>query len=695
MATTINGSTSSSSLWTFKLVVTENSTNITNNTSSVTVDAYIGRPSSANGSYMYGARISCPVSVTGCDKQTISYNNSGQVNIGSGAWLKIGSVTFPSVPHSADGSKTITVSASFTNNIKPSSGSASGTVILTTIPRKSTMSVSNGTLGVAQTLTVTRQSTSFTHTITYECGSYTGTICTKSTSTSVSFTPALDFANGTPNGTSVYVSFSITTYNGNTSLGSNNYSIWCTIPNTMKPSASFTVTDASGLLDRFGAYIQNKSCFIISVTAEGIYGSTISTYKIEANGKTYNDSIATTDILTSSGDMTIKVTVTDSRGRSITLTKNVNVLSYSKPKISNLKIKRSDSNGTSNSSGEYLTVNFDSKISSLNGLNGCNYSIEYKKTKDSDSSYTYISLHDYANKLNLTNGVYTFQADAASSYDVRLTVADNIEQVVILGIGTATSKLFSWLTKGLGFAFGKVAELENTFEVAFESVFYKIVKMKNGLNVTGNVDVSNDLIVQGNIQAGSGVNYVIPVANGDLNTFLNSGKYYIGNNSTNRPENNSGWLEVQNYGNGDYCYQQYVTYTGVKYERWRNAGVWGDWIYIDYVVQRGTSGIWTYEKWQSGKAVCWGRTQVVTANISYAWGNIYAQGELISPKEFPFTFKDVPIVTHQPSTTDGNYWTYTGQPGTTTTHTPSIGVARATSHTITASIDFYVIGKWK
>ena len=26
----------------------------------------------------------------------------------------------------------------------------------------------------------------------------------------------------------------------------------------------------------------------------------------------------------------------------------------------------------------------------------------------------------------------------------------------------------------------------------------------------------------------------------------------------------------------------------------------------DYVVEQGTSGIWTYRKWNSGKAECWG-----------------------------------------------------------------------------------------
>lgn len=30
----------------------------------------------------------------------------------------------------------------------------------------------------------------------------------------------------------------------------------------------------------------------------------------------------------------------------------------------------------------------------------------------------------------------------------------------------------------------------------------------------------------------------------------------------------------------------------------------------DYIVERGTSGIWTYEKWNSGKAVCWGTSDL-------------------------------------------------------------------------------------
>lgn len=461
-------------------------TNVAGNYSTVYCELRASRTNSGYTTYGTG---SGTITINGTPVN-FSISSSQKITQNSNTLLGSASVT---VYHDDNGSKKINISVSASiPGASLTLGTTTGSATLDTIPRKSTMSVGNGTLGTAQTLTVTRQSSSFTHTITYECGTYTGTICDKSTSTSISFTPLLDFANGAPYGTSVYVSFTITTYNGNTSIGSNSYAIWCNIPDSVKPSATFTITDPSGLLDRFGAYVQSKSCFVISVTANGIYGSTISTYKIEANGKTYNTSKATTDIITSSGDMVVKVTVTDSRGRSVTVTKNVNVLPYNKPKISNLKIKRSDSNGNSDSSGGYLTVNFDSKISSLNGLNGCNYSIEYKKTKDSDSSYTYVSLHNYANKLDVTNGTYTFQADTSSSYDVRLIAADNIEQIVIFGTGTATSKLFSFLNKGLGFAFGKVAELEDTLEVAFNAVFYKPVNIKSDLTVDGNIKMNGN-----------------------------------------------------------------------------------------------------------------------------------------------------------------------------------------------------------
>lgn len=132
---TINGSTNLPTLWSHKIVVTENSTSVANNTSSITVTAYIG-VINRTSSYMTGSSISCTIKVTGCSNQVISY--SGSPTIYSGKDLNIGSKTF-TVPHNNDGNKTVTISSSFTNNVRPESGGSSGNMTLTYIPRYATM----------------------------------------------------------------------------------------------------------------------------------------------------------------------------------------------------------------------------------------------------------------------------------------------------------------------------------------------------------------------------------------------------------------------------------------------------------------------------------------------------------------------------------------------------------------------------
>ena len=99
----------------------------------------------------------------------------------------------------ASGTKTLTHNSDGTRSFNISIGAAVyytsvtctgvGSPTLDTIARASDLSVSDGTLGVAQTITADRKSSSFTHTLTWKCGSYSGTIATKSSATSWSFTP--------------------------------------------------------------------------------------------------------------------------------------------------------------------------------------------------------------------------------------------------------------------------------------------------------------------------------------------------------------------------------------------------------------------------------------------------------------------------------------------------------------------------
>lgn len=63
----------------------------------------------------------------------------------------------------------------------------------------------------------------------------------------------------------------------------------------------------------------------------------------------------------------------------------------------------------------------------------------------------------------------------------------------------------------------------------------------------------------------------------------------------------------------------------------------------DYVIEQGTSGIWTYRKWHSGTAECWGRVDKTLA-VSTAYGNGYYNGSVLSVAPPAGLFSDDPDV---------------------------------------------------
>ena len=403
-----------------------------------------------------------------------TYSGTNTVGIANNATKTLASDT-TTITHNSNGTKTFSYSFSqefgitFSGTkIGTKSGSGNGT--LDTIARKSTLTASNGTLGTAQTLTVSRYDSSFTHTITYTCGSASGTVSTKSNSTSISFTPPLTLASQNTTGTSVSIVFTITTYTGDTSIGSNTKTITCSIPSSVKPSVSLSVSDVYTYRTTFGAYVQGKSKLKIEVDASGSYGSTIKAYNTTIDGKTYTSASVTTSVLTGSGTLTIKTTVTDSRGRTASTTWDVNVLPYSAPQISSLSVKRCDSNGNSNSSGAYLKITFSSSVTTLNNKNTAKYTLQYKKT--TASAYTSATLSAYANNYAVSGGSYIFAADTVA-YNIVLTVEDAFSEHWKKASGASTSMLWSILSKGLGLAVGKIAELSGYFDCGFDAVFRK------------------------------------------------------------------------------------------------------------------------------------------------------------------------------------------------------------------------------
>lgn len=455
---------------TLGISITQNSQNVANNTSNVTVNVTASWTSGSHNAVVDASgnpQAHGTLKIDGTSYSFRSTFNTGKTTSGSQTIF----TKTVDVSHNSDGSKTLACSASYVTGVSSGTVSASASKALTTIPRKSTLTVANGTLGTAQTLTITEQASTFKHKLKYTCGNASGWILGNdssfSTSNSISWTPPLSLAQQNTTGTSVSVTFILYTYtDGGTSVGNNSYTKTFSIPASVKPSVSVSVSDPMGYKDTYGGYVQGMSKLKIAVTASGSQGSTIKSYKTTADGKTYTAATVTTDTISGTGTLTISVTVTDSRGRTATASTTVSVLAYEPPKITALSVYRSDNNGNASSSGTHLTVKFSATITSLNKKNTAAYTIQYKKS--SATSYTTRTLDAFAGQYSVSNGVISFTAETTSSYDIVVTATDAFKSIPKTASGSSVKKVWSMLKKAgeiVGFALGKIAELEGVFDV--------------------------------------------------------------------------------------------------------------------------------------------------------------------------------------------------------------------------------------
>lgn len=381
--------------------------------------------------------------------------------------------------HNEDGSKTFSFSFSQEfgitfggSHIGTVSGSGSG--VLPTLARKSTLAVGGGVLGESQILTVTQKSSSFTHTITYKCGTESGTICTKSKETSISWTPPIALASQAPSANSVAVTLTITTYSGNTNIGSSSVSISCSIPysNTaFNPVLMPTITDSSGVHGTYGIWVQGQSKLKVDIETYGVYGAWITSVRTVFDGATYTGTSVTTNPIAHSGSMTVVITVTDSRGRTSESRASFTVQPYSLPKTGYLTAQRCNADGTLNPSGEYLLAKFSATISSLLNKNTAKYYIGYKKV--TEESHAAVLLEDLENQYSVASS-HIIPAETDSSYTVIFTAIDAFGQTRTVITGPSVAKVWSLLKKDgkiVGMAVGKVAEEEGVFDIGWKVKF--------------------------------------------------------------------------------------------------------------------------------------------------------------------------------------------------------------------------------
>ena len=346
-------------------------------------------------------------------------------SLGVGSTKNIASGSFKAT-HSSTGTLSLAVAAGFTSGVGLGSASLSGTFTGVTIPRATTptLSASSVALGSAVTITMSRASSSFDHTVSYAIGDASGTIGSD-LGTSVTWTPPLSLANQLPSATSGKVTITCKTYNGSTLIGTKTVQLTVTIPSSVKPSiSSVAVSEAvTAVTSAFGnRYVKTLSQLNVNITAAGSYGSTISSYKTELDGVTYISKTFTSNALNAAGTVAVKVTVTDSRGRTATTTKNITVVDYTAPTITGMTYYPCNSSGVETSGGTYTKVTITGVIASVANQNSRSLTLKYKKA--TATAYTTKTLTVSA--YSFTVSTIISGTDPTITYEYVATLSDDI-----------------------------------------------------------------------------------------------------------------------------------------------------------------------------------------------------------------------------------------------------------------------------
>lgn len=503
------------------MTITQNKRDASTNQSNVTVKMYAQSDSSSYGAYNLDASGNT-VKMTVNGKQVV--NKTMAMDFRNKATVQLASWT-GAISHGSDGSKKLDCSGSFSisGSSYLSGGSISCSIQLESIPRatKPTLSSSSVTLGKAVTINISPAVSSWTHNIYYRIGTGSWTRFATGVKANYSWTVPLSIANSYPSSTNGTITIGLNTYNGSTQIGgTQTVNLDITIPASIVPSvSSVSVTETTGGLSSYG-YVQYKSKLKIVASVSGSYSSSIKSYNYYIGSQSYSsldNTYTMGEEVMDSGNVTVTVEVTDSRGRTAKNTASISVLPYSIPQIWQMDCTRcGDASGSYNTNGGFLKVTMGFSIAALNNKNGASYKLEYSllganswSTLASGSTYNYSG--SYVSSSAILN--------SANSYNIRLTVADNFTNTVFVrDVGTVTT-LMSYIVKKFAFAIGKAAEISNTFEVALETVFNRYASFMSGVGIAGdlkaygNIEANRDIGVGGNMWFNQDNGRVIVTAN--------------------------------------------------------------------------------------------------------------------------------------------------------------------------------------
>lgn len=447
---------------------------ISTNKSTLTATLYLHRTNNYSGS---------PTSSSNCTLTFVIDGTTYSMNVGTKtipndkSYVNIGSAS-KEITHNNDGSYSTSISVSYNmpySNLSISNQN-SGTIYLTTILRASSIACSSPYIGDNAIISIDKKSSSFTHTLTYKIGTLTGTIATKTSSTTLQLNTSEisdQIYTLIPNDKEVQGTIYCTTYSGDTQIGDTKSTIFNLYAkeSACKPDVSATIVDANtsvtDITDKFIKYI-SKPKVTINATAKN--SATIANYSINLNdGQNSNLQENTFDTI---GSNKITVNVTDSRGYKAYengFDYELDMVDYIKLHVNKFLTTRPE--GTSNE----VIIN----------LAGVWYNGNFSTTKPNtlSASYQYKNAND---------------AEWTTGGSLTLSIAGNTFKIENLSLGTIfdynEEYVFKFSISDLLMTITETMQVPKGQEVWWES--------EDGIGVNGNIWL-NDLMVLGFVQDGT------------------------------------------------------------------------------------------------------------------------------------------------------------------------------------------------
>lgn len=268
--------------------------------------------------------------------------------------------------------------------------------------------------------------------------------------------------------TTISATATVTTYNGDTAVGTASAAVTITADDGMRPqisegwatAAPYNIGAVAGLTGYIAGYSQAEVSFDTTKLTQAA-GAALASVTVTCSGAVVTAAPYRTPILLNAADALC--TATDSRGRTATQTIRIEPMAYAPPTLSQVQIRRCTAAGVEAEDGNYYSAKATATFSALGGQNTLTLTAAHK-----------IQGGVYGAETALTSGeaaiIGTISPD--STYQVRITATDALGNTTVSVVSLPTRQ---WALKfrpdGQGAAFGKAAETDKALEIPADWIF--------------------------------------------------------------------------------------------------------------------------------------------------------------------------------------------------------------------------------